>query len=61
MKMNFVANVFRSICYWIYIIGMAYGQRKKRKAVDEMISCQDVSRPIFSEPYTIVGGGGRFA
>ena len=59
MKMNFVANVFRSICYWIYIIGMAYGQRKKRKAVDEMICFQNDSRPIFSEPYTIVVGEGK--
>ena len=57
MKMNFVTNVLRRICYWIYSVGKAYGQQSKRKAVDEMISCQDDSRPIFSEPYTIVGGG----
>lgn len=57
MKMNFVTNVLRRICYWIYSVGKAYGQQSKRRTVDEMISCQDVSRPIFSEPYTIVGGG----
>ena len=57
MKMNFVANVLRRICCWIYSVGKAYAQQSKRKAVDEMISCQDDSRPIFSEPYTIVGGG----
>lgn len=57
MEMTSVANVLRRICCWIYSVGKAYAQQSKRKAVDEMISCQDDSRPIFSEPYTIVGGG----
>ena len=57
MEMTSVTNVLRRICCWIYNVGKAYGQQSKRKAVDEMISCQDDSRPIFSEPYTIVGRG----
>ena len=56
MEMTSVTNVLRRICCWIYSVGKAYGQQSKRKAVDEMISCQDDCRPIFSEPYTIVGG-----
>lgn len=57
MIVNFMSDVLRHICFWIYSVGHAYGQRLKRKAVDEIISYQDDSQPLFSEPYTIVGGG----